>query len=218
MLVMKTNLCPLCNNSSELYFNDKLRNKLFYQCQTCKLTYLHHQHFLSAAEEKNIYLQHENNVQDLGYQKFVMPLVQFAFDNYTADSLGLDFGSGSGPVITHLLRLKNYPIDQYDPFFNPDKAYLEKKYDYILSCEVAEHFHHPHQEFSLLRGLLKPRGSLVLSTGLFLDELNFEKWHYHIDPTHVMFYKLETCNWIRDEFDFKSCQKISNRMVVFTAK
>ncbi len=215
--LMLTEFCPLCASGSTHYYADKQRGKQFYQCQVCSLIFLHPDLYLSPDEEKKVYLQHQNNIHDPGYQKFVSPLVQFATDHYSAESLGLDYGSGTGPVITHLLNQQGYTVKQYDPYFHCDPSALEINYDYILVCEVAEHFYHPDQEFTRFKNLLRPNGSLVISTSLYSDEINFENWHYHLDPTHVMLYQLKTFEWIRDAYNFSSLKKLSNRLVVLSS-
>jgi 2-polyprenyl-3-methyl-5-hydroxy-6-metoxy-1,4-benzoquinol methylase len=43
-----------------------------------------------------------------------------------------------------------YKIKQFDPFFHNDIAVLRRSYDYIVCCEVIEHFHSPSKEFELI--------------------------------------------------------------------
>jgi hypothetical protein len=42
--------------------------------------------------------------------------------------------------------------------------------------------------------MLKPRGLLAVNTQRVPD--TFENWWYHRDPTHVVFYSLNTFLWI----------------------
>jgi len=61
----------------------------------------------------------------------------------------------------------------YDPFFHPKSELLAKKYDFIIACEVIEHFHDPRKEFELLYKLLNQGGKLYLMTDLYSQEVDF---------------------------------------------
>ena len=129
--------------------------------------------------------------------------------------MGLDFGAGHGPVIAKILEDKNFDVKIYDPFFYNKKSLLKTKYDYIIICEVIEHFHKPNQEFELLYNLLNPNGKLIIMTEPLLDNTEFSKWYYKNDETHVFFYSLKTFEYIYKEFKFSNFT-IDNRLVVFT--
>jgi len=59
---------------------------------------------------------------------------------------------------------KGYLCEDCDPLFfeNP----LNKKYDYIFSTEVFEHFFEPQKEIKKIYDLLRPGGYLVVMTVL----------------------------------------------------
>ena len=80
---------------------------------------MHPQHYLVSNEEKNRYLKHNNDVDDPRYQEFVRPVIQAVITYIKIHQHGLDYGAGTGPVITKLLREKNYFMTAYDPFFYP---------------------------------------------------------------------------------------------------
>ena len=77
-----------------------------------------------------------------------------------------------------------------------------------------EHFHKPDEEFLILKGLLKPGGSLLCKTDLHHPEINFEKWYYKNDPTHVFIYTKDSCHWIAKHFGFE-LEFIDDRSPVF---
>ena len=193
--------CPLCNTESKLF--EYIQQKEYFQCDNCWGIFLHPKHYLNPSDEKNRYLQHNNNVEDLGYQNFVQPLVSGILRLQNAADKGLDFGSGTGPVITKLLRAHNYDIQTYDPFFDNQAERLKTSYDYIVSCEVIEHFHHPLKEFELLYALLNTAGNLYLKTHLYTNATDFKSWYYKDDPTHVFIYHEKTMEWIKHKFNFK---------------
>ncbi len=48
--------------------------------------------YLSQEEEKERYKNHNNDVNDPRYQKFVSPIVEKVRDHYDTNHLGLDYG------------------------------------------------------------------------------------------------------------------------------
>ena len=127
---------------------------------------------------------------------------------------GLDFGAGTGPVISKILQDNNFEIAQYDPFFHNHPELLKKRYDYIACCEVIEHFYNPRKEFQLLRNLLQPNGKLYCMTDIYDQTIDFEKWYYKNDPTHVFIYHKKTVEWIKDKFGFSDVT-INDRLITF---
>lgn len=189
-------LCPLCQSESS-WFHER-----FHACEVCGGIFLRPELRLSPELEKAEYLTHENDVTDPRYQKFVSPIVEAVSRTYDSEHLGLDFGCGTGPVISELLSQQGYKICRYDPFFAHEPALLEKKYDYIACCEVVEHFFFPDKEFALLRNLLRPGGTLFIMTLLYEPRIDFNKWFYIKDDTHVFLYRDKTFAWIKDRFSF----------------
>ena len=207
-------ICPLCQTKASSTLKILRKSKVYYDCPCCRIIYLDNTHYLNMDEEKAIYQQHNNDIFDHRYQKFVSPIVNFVSSNIKTNTIGLDFGSGTGPVITYMLNQLGYTVKQYDPFFQPNTRYLNLNYDYIVSCEVVEHFHNPNQEFNTLSGLLKKNAPLVIMTALFEGDLDFQNWSYPEDPTHVCFYRMETFNWIQQNFKFSKASYFSQRMIV----
>lgn len=205
----KNSHCPLCNHQGEKFYQD-----MFFRCTNCKAIYIANALLLNPSEEKKRYEQHNNDVMDVGYQNFVSPITKAVLRDYTTNSFGLDFGSGTGPVISKLLSDKGYSLKQYDPFFNDDKKLLEDKYDYIVCCEVIEHLHTPAKEFALLEKLLKPNGRLYCMTQPYKEEIDFGSWHYRNDSTHVFFYQELTFQKIKDMYDFSSVI-IDDRLITY---
>ena len=169
-------------------------------CNVCGAILLHPINHLSPDDEQERYEVHKNDVNNKGYQNFVKPIVDAVKQDYESTSIGLDFGCGTGPVITKLLTESGYHLNLYDPFFKNESLVLEEKYDYIVCCEVMEHFNTPKKEFELLNTLLKPNGTLYCKTNLYDDSINFKSWWYKNDPTHVFMYTKKTLQWIAENF------------------
>ena len=202
--------CTLCNSQTSLFY--KNNNRIYFQCIRCSSVLLHPKFFLSPEKEKERYEEHNNNVEDIGYQKFVSPIVNEILKKFETHHHGLDFGAGTGPVIAKLLQQNGYKIELYDPFFWNDAGKLKLKYDFIACCEVIEHFHNPAKEFKLLRSLLKPGGALFCMTEFIVEAKDFSEWYYKNDLTHVFFYHINALEWIKKNYGF-STLKIKGRLI-----
>lgn len=177
---------------------------------------MHPEDFPSASEEEYRYTTHNNDVEDKRYQRFVAPIVDLVVKDFSPkNTLGLDYGAGTGPVITKLLSDQGYQLELYDPYFHPNSSTLEKKYDYIVCCEVVEHFHTPDAEFQRLFSLLKKGGRLYCMTDFLGEDQLFSDWYYKNDETHVAFYNATSLDWIKNHCGFSNVEK-KGRLVVFS--
>lgn len=183
--------CTLCGS---VLINKK--DDYYYDCHLCKAIVKDKKYYLSADKEKARYETHNNDVNDSGYQNFVLPITNYVIEKYLPEHQGLDFGSGTGPVISSILMKKGFDIVQYDPFFNPKLNFLNNMYDYIIGCEVFEHFYNPKTEIDRLTSLLKVNGRMLIMTMLYNDQINFNTWNYRNDSTHVFIYREETVKYI----------------------
>lgn len=155
----------------------------------------------TKEQEINRYRQHANDPNDIGYRNFLGHLVNPLLTKLSPTSRGLDFGCGPTKTIEAVFREQNISCVSYDPYFFCENKLLEETYDFIACSEVAEHFFSPHREFKKLKLMLKPKGWLGLMTQSPPED--FKNWWYHRDPTHVVFYPLETLQWIADKFQYK---------------
>ncbi len=198
--------CLICEGENlkviEISERQSIHNKTYFQCRSCDVIFLSAECHLSAENEKNRYDLHQNNVLNQGYQDFVMPLKNEIVFRCNITLKGLDYGSGKDSAIAFLLAQSGYTIEKYDPFYNKNEGVLNsRKFDYIIVCEVAEHFYTPKAEFEKLNLLLKPDGFLFLLTSLKTAEIDFNSWSYRRDPTHVCFYAEKTFAWIARHLD-----------------
>lgn len=199
--------CPLCYSVSK-----KIKNDNYFKCKKCGGVFLDKKDHLSRENEKKRYESHNNDVSDLRYRKFVSPMTNAILAEQSKENIGLDFGSGTGPVVSVVLKENNYNISEYDPFFANNKTILEKKYDYIVCSEVVEHFKNPKKEFSLLKTLLKPGGKIYIMTDFYKESVDFKNWYYRKDPTHVFIYTPRTFEYIKKKFTFSDLE-ISGRLI-----
>lgn len=207
--------CPLCKSKAEFFC--AFETKTYLNCPTCDTVFLHPDFYLSKMEERKRYTLHENNVENTNYQNFVKPLTDAVQQDFPKNSLGLDYGCGTGPVATKILSDVGYEMKLYDPFFQNNQKNLNKEYNFIICCEVMEHFHNPASEFKKLRELLLSGGKLYCKTAILNTKAktNFESWYYKNDPSHVFFYSEETLKWIQETFGFSKVD-IFEKHLVFT--
>jgi SAM-dependent methyltransferase len=203
-------ICPLCNSNSKAFYKDE-----FYECSCCGGIFRPFDKLLDNEKEKERYESHTNDSDDLGYQNFVSPITNCVLKEFSKEDIGLDFGCGKDSPIVKILRNNEYKIFEYDPYFFDDKKVLEQKYDYIACCEVIEHFYTPKKEFELFKKLLKNGGVLYLMTGIYKDNIDFSKWWYKNDLTHVFIYTDKTFEWIKKEFAFENMQIQKNFIKFF---
>lgn len=207
----KTISCSLCDAKTAFYA--AFRDKDYYRCLSCRSVMMDPVFFLTPAEEKKRYDQHNNDVNDPRYRNFVQPLVDKVLAKFTAEAKGLDFGAGPGPVVAVLLREQGYNVALYDPYYWDQPELLSQRFNYLICSEVIEHFRAPQHEFALLRSLLLPGGSLFCMTELFRDDIDFSNWSYNTDPTHYFFYHRKAIELINSRY-FKSL-RIEGRVICF---
>ncbi|MFO8235191.1 MAG: class I SAM-dependent methyltransferase [Bacteroidales bacterium] len=205
--------CPLCSGETKDFFTGQ--HGKYYKCQNCQSVLLHPNYYVTPEQEKDRYLEHNNDVNDPGYQNFVSPIVNSILKNQNPKDDGLDYGAGTGPVIAKLLHDRGYKIVTYDPLFDK-KDIFNRHYDYIVSCEVIEHFHNPYKEFQRLKKMLKSNGLLYCMTDLYDENIDFKSWHYKDDQTHVIFYHTKAIEWIQKHCGFSKAEK-EGRLLLFYA-
>ncbi len=189
------NKCPVCTQISlQKFYQNKQR--IFLQCSTCKLISVPTENHLSSVDEKVQYDKHQNNPEDLDYRKFLSRVFDPLLKQISQNSLGLDFGCGSGPTISHMANEHGIKVYNYDLYYFNQPELLERQYDFITMTEVIEHIANPRLLFTKLDNLLKQGGLLAIMTKRVMNIQAFSSWHYKNDPTHICFYSLETFEWI----------------------
>lgn len=204
--------CPLCHHPGVPFYKNS-----FYECVNCGGIFRPEKHLPHPDKEKKRYEQHNNDVDDPDYRSFVKPLVTAVMQSYPPSADGLDYGAGTGPVISQMLEEAGYQTEKYDPFFLNKPGLLQRHYDYIVCCEVMEHFHNPDDEFTMLKQLLKPGGKLICKTDIYHEGIDFERWAYKNDLTHVFIYRKKTIWWIAENMHFSGVE-IENRLIQFHKK
>ncbi|HDQ99348.1 MAG TPA: class I SAM-dependent methyltransferase, partial [candidate division WOR-3 bacterium] len=162
------------------------------RCPECAATFLERPHLPDTETELARYREHRNDPADPAYLAFLDRLARPLLERLPPNRHGLDYGCGPGPALAGLLTRHGHSVRLYDPFFKPDAAALEDRYDFITCTATAEHFHRPAEEFARFDRMLRPGGWLGVMTRFLADDDRFADWHYRRDPTHVVFYKEAT--------------------------
>ena len=190
--------CIVCKSKSISSFTTKDK-KIYWQCSCCSVKFLDQAFFIDKDTEKGRYLEHQNEIGDPAYLKFLSKLSKPLKTKLKSDDRGLDFGCGHGPALAVMFKEDGYSIDLYDPFFYPNKEVFSNKYNFITCTETAEHFFNPNREFKTLDSILAPGGWLGIMTTFLTEDKSFESWHYRRDPTHVVFYAEQTFEVIAEQ-------------------
>lgn len=196
-VALEPQACPLCGGLAiETFYSDRHRDYL--RCKKCALVFVPKEQRLGSAEEKAIYDLHENNDNDPGYRRFLSRLAEPLLERIPANSEGLDFGCGPGPVLAKMLSQAGHKLSLYDHFYCNEASVLERPYDFITATEVLEHLFQPGVELARLWTCLKPCGWLGVMTKLVIDKQAFSRWHYKNDLTHVSFFSRCTFEWLAE--------------------
>lgn len=207
--------CPVCLSASVITFQT-IASRAYWRCQSCLATYLDASQLPDWQTEKREYDQHNNDVTDPGYRRFLARLSQPLTEQLEKGAKGLDFGCGPGPALAQMMCESGFSMATYDPIYQPNPKVLANQYDFITCTEVVEHLHRPYQVFSQLRQLLKPGGWLGIMTQFQTEDSAFANWHYRRDPTHVVFYKAQTFEVIAAQHGWKVVTA-SNNVVLLKA-
>lgn len=195
--------CPLCGASLAPFVTVWAGRKAarrplaFYECPTCWLVVRDPDAWPTRTVERAYYRTHENDATDPGYRRFLAPAFTHIRASLQRGGRGLDFGCGPDSAIAAQAAEAGVPMAIFDPVFHPDEAVLhESHYDVISCTETVEHLHRPMEVMQQLERLLCPGGRLVIQTGFAPEAPAFAGWHYWRDPTHVIFFRAATFEWL----------------------
>ncbi|MEC9491055.1 MAG: class I SAM-dependent methyltransferase [Halanaerobiales bacterium] len=188
----------------------------YYYCKECEAIFIDRKEIIKQEEEKERYEGHDNTHQNEGYVKMFEDFLKESVFPFIEDvDEVLEFGCGPGPVLADLLKREDYQVDKYDPYFYPERVYENKKYDLITSTEVFEHFSEPRKEMEFLTFHLKAGGYLAIMTSFHPGPEEFADWWYKWDPTHIVFYNLNTFQKLAEDFNLKIIYTDEEKYIIF---
>lgn len=185
--------CKICNASVTSVFDERNQWE-FFHCKSCEFIFKNEKEYVDSDKELSQYNNHNNTMESPGYVEMFEKFIDATFEPYINDITNvLEFGSGPGPVLSELLTQKGLSVDIYDKYFSPKKVYENIKYDLITSTEVIEHIDAPSKIFDFFAQHIKKDGYLALMTQFHKnEEVDFKKWWYKNDPTHICFFRPRT--------------------------
>jgi len=196
--------CHICEEETEKIKDIAFDHRYAYCCK-CEYIRIYSEDRVTQEEEKALYDYHENSIEQEGYVNFFKKFIDQGVMPFIKGGKGLDFGSGPEPVLAQVMaRDYQQQIDCYDLYYQPEKLYEGKLYDYIISTEVMEHLYHPMEVMEEMHKHLKVGGILALMT-LFhgCDREKFLTWWYRRDETHISFFTPKTFQVMGEKLGFK---------------
>lgn len=197
--------CPLCGSGLSRALRIDAFKRRYLQCPDCDFLSMDPAFRLPASAEKKRYELHQNSISDPGYRAFLdrlrKPLIAELRKRYPESKppRGLDYGSGPQPVFAALMAESGFTLKCWDPYFcATDRADLANgdPWDFIVCCEVAEHFYKPAEDFAFLRSILAPGGFIALMTAFRSAATDLSAWAYLSDSTHVSIYSQPSLGWL----------------------
>ena len=95
--------CPVCKGSNIELF-DQIDQKNYFECNTCKAIFLDRKSHLTLQDEQERYIQHNNDIYDPEYRRFLSRLYNPIVKKLSAGVMGLDYGCGPGPALVQMFR------------------------------------------------------------------------------------------------------------------
>jgi hypothetical protein len=195
--------CLLCESQNLRSHYRSPKQDQFWFCQHCHFVFREPAQWLSPEAEAERYRSHQNSVDSIGYQNFLMPVVDCIESHQKAEEMGLDYGCGPHSVIQFLLQKKGFQMEVWDPLFHPRPLPCLKAYHYVSCTEVFEHFRAPISEILKIKDLLKPEGCMYVKTAWVDLISDFSKWHYQRDPTHIGFFSKKSFEYLSSQLNLE---------------
>ncbi|RRQ20492.1 class I SAM-dependent methyltransferase [Guyparkeria sp. SCN-R1] len=202
--------CPLCEARLSPFATVTTGRKAtgralaFVECPRCELVVRDPSAWPDRAAEQAHYQLHENRADDPGYRRFLAPSIERMTARLGPGVAALDFGCGPDSALIAVAREAGAAMVGYDPLFAPDEALLRASaYDLVTCTETVEHLHRPRAVFDRIVRLLRSGGWLIVQTGFAPEAARFSNWHYWRDPTHVIFFRARTFEWLAATYGWR---------------
>lgn len=205
--------CILCLNDSVPFELDT------FECQTCRVVFKNPENHPKPEFELARYELHNNDPEDQRYVNFLKQLTTPLENFLKKTDSAIDFGCGPGPALSQMMQERGYDFVHYDPYFFADAHLLIPEfYNVLTSTEVVEHFHFPYQSWKQMIDLVADNGYLAIMTQFLTPQVDYKSWWYKNDPTHLVFYREETMNYIAKAYDLEIVYNDKKSVIIFQKK
>jgi len=214
--------CRICGGSlvyqwTRRVMHDKYQAK-YYECSACRSLQVIPNWLDEAYVNENLPLvinpDRGRFARNFSAFNYFVALCQAGV--FQHQSRTLDFGGGYG-LLTQMLRYAGHEAWQYDPYvptpflasdycLRDFRALADGTYDAVFALEVFEHLTQPQTTLDSLARILKPEGTLMLSTQLYESGVHDQNWHY-LSPDagqHVTFYSRSAVEQLARQAGFQS--------------
>lgn len=213
--------CGLCGNTQATLYHTHphrpLVGRQYWCCKRCELIQVAKADRISVDHEKALYDLHQNSPDDRGYQEFLTqvtkPLHSLLLEQSKPHAQGLDFGAGPGPAMPRILAALGHQCAIYDLFYAPEKSTLNRTYDFISATEVFEHLAEPAKVLDQLLPCLAPQGLLAVMMQRPDEQVDFSRWGYLNDPTHISFYTNTALSFISSHWPLNEVYRSNNVII-----
>lgn len=197
---MEKQSCPVCESGSLQGLES--HGRPFYFCSKCEYVFQSPEARPSFEEEKSRYLEHNNDIEDPRYIKYLKKTWK-QLEPPNQGRVVLDYGCGPTKGLEMLLGAK-YQVLSFDPIFWPQDLSLESgSVDVVFCSEAIEHVFSPSLVFDQWNQLLKPGGAIVLRTCFHPGPESMKDWWYASDETHIGFFNQSTFEWIAKNWGWR---------------
>ncbi len=204
--------CLICKSPSPQGVES--HGRLFFHCGHCDYIFQSPETRLSFEQERRRYLEHNNDLRDLRYLKY-LEKTWLQVGPLPSGSVVLDYGCGPTKGLEKLLQPR-YRVLSYDPIFWPQDLQMEfGKVDVIFCSEVIEHAFFPTRVFDHWNQLLRPGGLITLRTCFHPEMDKMRDWWYASDETHIGFFSQCTFEFIAKKWGWQ-LNKVHNPYVFAT--
>ncbi len=173
------------NSNVRLFQNDKF---IVWRCPSCKT--IHSKDGVDLSYYYKHYPIHNIKLDPLVKMALSKRLKRLKRTGFNTKHRLLDFGCGSGIMISFLKNLGYNNVKGYDEFnadFS-DKSTLNEQYDYIACQDVIEHAPDPRDLLSQVVNLLKTGGILSIGTPN-ADAIDLRDPEYYRMPLHQPYHR-----------------------------
>ena len=223
--------CMMCQRSANAKFTKSLHETpiIYYEC--CECGHLTASSFdPDQLYEKQAYFTEVDHGWEARNKRIIHFIKFFARVPGINLSLGieiLDYGCGVGSLVDDL-SAEGYAAYGYEPFPNPEmrsqRVITEwhtlkkegKQPQLVTMIEVIEHLREPEKQLADIRQILKPQGYVLVSTGIFRDDVHDSSWFY-LNPYagHVSIYSEDSICTLLKRYNLQPIFRINENLWLF---